>query len=136
MQELVSNRKFHEYPLQCINVRAFIKKNDEDKLQQITKRAKELEDVLEKNNQTGLKIDLGKQPTSERTVRYLNRMIKTIRGEVTSTDIVVELYEIMLSVGEDNTRHSHRVIYKALDEQVPISSIRRILSQYRHGKLG
>ena len=136
MQELVKyQRKNHEYPLQCINVRSFLKRLEGDKLQEVTKRAKELEDVLEKNNQTGLKIDLGKQPTSERTVRYLNRMIKTIRGEFTSTDIVVELYQTILSVNEDS-KHSHQEIYKALDGQVPVSSIRRILSQYRHGKLG
>ena len=134
MQELIS-KNHHEYPLQTINVRAFVKLSEDDKFTQINIRAKELEGVLAKNHETGMKIELGKQPTSERSVRYLNRMIKTIRGEVTATSIVVEVYQTIMKVDEDN-RHVHKLIYKALDGQVPISSIRRILSQYRNGKLG
>jgi len=133
MQELIS--KNHEYPLQTINVRAFVKLSEDDKFTQINTRAKELEGVLKKNHETGLKIELGKQPTSERSVRYINRMIKTIRGEITATSIVVEVYQTIMDVGQDD-KHVHRLIYKALNDEVPISSIRRILSQYRNGKLG
>jgi len=134
MQELISKKDNHEYPLQCINVKEFIKMSETDRNAQLKLRVKELEGVLEKNNQAGLKIEVGKQ-TPERSVRYLNRMIKTIRGELTATDIVVEMYQTVIDLGEED-RHVHKLIFKALDEQVPISSIRRILSQYRNGKLG
>ena len=94
-----------------------------------------MEGVIKKNHETGLKIELGKKPTSEQSVRYLNRIIKTMRGEVTATSIVVEVYRTIVNIGQDD-KHVHRLIYKTLDGQVPISSIRRILSQYRNGKLG
>lgn len=118
---------------QYIVVKDFLKQSEMDKSFQVETKVKELKNI-EENHKIGLKIELGKDHTSEKTARYLNRMIKSIRGETTVTDVVVEIYETILKTGE--TKNAHWLIHKVLDSQVPVSSIRRILSQYRHGKLG
>jgi len=72
---------------------------------------------------------------SEKKIRYLNRIIRRVRSGDTQTNFVVELFQTIIEVRGDN-KTVHREIYKAFDGEVPISSIRRILSQYRRGKLG
>jgi len=98
-------------------------------------RIEALEKILVKKHLKGMiKIELGEEPTSKKNIRYLNRMITTIRGEVTATNIILELYEIIVKIKGDQ-KSIHKEIFKALDNAVPISSIRRVLSQYRRGIL-
>lgn len=136
MQELISSaRSRWSYPLNTIKIREFNKLEKNDKATQIQIRIEALEKVLEKKHMKGMiKIELGEEPTSEKNIRYLNRMITTIRGEVTSTNIILELYEIIIKIS-DSQKSIHHEIFKALGGEVPISSIRRVLSQYRRGIL-
>ncbi len=136
MQELISStRSKWSYPLNTIKIREFNKLGKNDQATQIQIRIQALEEVLEEKHLKGMiKIELGEEATSEKNIRYLNRMITTIRGEATATNIIVELYEIIIETsGEEKSIHNE--IFIALDKQVPISSIRRVLSQYRRGLL-
>ena len=138
MQELVSTKRgSYNYPLQTIKVSDFVKMSKDDKATQIKIRLEELEKELERKHMKGLiKIELGEDPTSEKNVRYINRMIRTIRGdELTATGIVVEIFETIVGL-RGESKKIHWEIYQSLDKQVPVSSIRRILSLYRNGKLG
>jgi hypothetical protein len=135
MQKLIFRKSKFDVSLQTINIDAYNGLEDSEKLAQIKIKAKQLVDYLSENK-VDLKIELGENPASERTVRYLNRMIRTIRkNQTTLTNIVVEVYETILSIKPDH-KSIHREINTALDGQVPVSSIRRIISLYRNGKLG
>jgi hypothetical protein len=138
MQELVSTKRgSYSYPLQTIKVSDFVKMTKVDKATQIKIRLDELEKELDRKHMKGLiNIELGEDPTSEKNVRYINRMIRTIRGdEPTATGIVVEIFEMIVGL-RGESKKIHWEIYESLDKEVPVSSIRRILSLYRNGKLG
>lgn len=131
MQELISRGKWN-YPLHTIKVNEFVKLGKEEKEKQIKLRIEALENLLVKKK---MDIKIVCSGSSEKNIRYLNRIIKTVRGEETATNFVVEMYETILDVRGDS-ESVHKEIYKAFEGAVPISSIRRILSQYRRGKLG
>ncbi len=138
MQELVSTKRgSYSYPLQTINVSKFVKMTKDQKASQIKIRLEELEKELDrKHMKDQINIELGEDPITEKNVRYINRMIRTIRGDdPTATGIVVELFETIVGL-RGESKKLHWEIYESLDKQVPISSIRRILSLCRNGKLG
>lgn len=138
MQELVSTKRgSYSYPLQTINVSNFVKMTKDQKASQIKIRLEELEKELDRKHMKGqINIELGEDPITEKNVRYINRMIRTIRGDdPTATGIVVELFETIVGL-RGESKKLHWEIYESLDKQVPISSIRRILSLCRNGKLG
>lgn len=109
----------------------------DQKASQIKIRLEELEKELDrKHMKDQINIELGEDPITEKNVRYINRMIRTIRGDdPTATGIVVELFETIVGL-RGESKKLHWEIYESLDKQVPISSIRRILSLCRNGKLG
>jgi len=138
MQELVSTKRgSYSYPLQTINVSKFVKMTKDQKASQIKIRLEELDKEIDRKHMKGLiNIELGEDEISEKNVRYINRMIRTIRGDdLTATGIVVEIFETIVGLRGESKR-LHWEIYESLDKQVPISSIRRILSLCRNGKLG
>jgi transcriptional antiterminator len=108
----------------------------DDRATQIKIRLEELDKELVSKHMKGFNIELNEDPISEKNVRYINRMIRTIRGDnPTATGIVIEIFEIIVGL-RGESKKLHLEIYESLDKQVPVSSIRRILSLYRNGKLG
>jgi len=127
----------NQKPLQTIKINRFRQIDETSKIKVIAGKKRELEKLLQDGKIKGLVNLNRKTPATEKTVRYLNRMIRTvIHKESTATNFVVELYETLIEVRGDLEKSIHREIYKAFEGEVPLSSIRRILSQYRNGKLG
>jgi len=139
MQEsmLHQNSRYRK-PLQTIKINQFKKIDETSKIKVIEIKKRELEKLLQDEKIKGLvNVNLGETPATEKTARYLNRMIRTIRHkESTATNLVVELYETIVEVRGDLEKSMHKEIFKAFEGEIPLSSIRRILSQYRNGKLG
>ena len=129
MQELISKRSRFSYPLHTINVNEFTKLDDGEKKNQIKLKL----EALEKAKIDGL-AKVKTEDTSENNLRALNRIIRKIRSGDTETSIVVELYETIVEL-RGNTKKIHWEIHEALEGQVKISSIRRILSELRNDKL-
>jgi len=138
MQEsMLHTHSRYRKPLQTINISQFRKIDEVSKIEVITYKKRQLVKLLEDEKLKGLVNIKGETPATEKTARYLNRMIRTIRHkESTATNLVVELYETLVEVRGELGTSIHKEIFKAFEGQVPLSSIRRILSQYRNGKLG
>lgn len=132
MQELISKRNRFSYP-QTIKISDF-EKLDEDKKKSIVKqKIDQVIEALKKANIDSL-AKIRTEDITEKNVRTLNRLIRTIKSGDTETGIVVELYETIVEL-RGTTKKIHWEIYNALEGQVKIPSIRRILSEYRNGKL-
>ncbi len=129
MQELISKRSKFSYPLHTINISKFTKL-DEDRKKSLIKQQVE---ALEKAKINGMN-KIKAEDTTETNIRNLNRIIRSIRYGDTETDIVVELYEIIVKL-RGTSRKIHWEIHDALEGKILVSSIRRVLSEYRNGKL-
>lgn len=136
MQQLTDQPK-NRYPLECIKVIDFMRMSESKRFESVVLRTKAINEFLhQKFGDNFSELKIGKNPTSEKYIRYLNRMIRSIRGDpLTETEIVIELFEELIQINGKDYRSAYNDIHTAL-EIVPAPSIRRILSQYRNGKLG
>jgi len=132
MQELISKRNKFSYP-QTIKISDFAKLDEDKKKSIVKQKIDQVIEALKKADIDSL-AKVRAEDITEKNVRTLNRLIRTIKSGDTETNFVVELYETIVEL-RGTTKKIHWEIYNALEGQVKIPSIRRILSEYRNGKL-
>lgn len=136
MGQILTQRHRHDYPINCLKLDRFVGLTEDGKKSTIKTRVEQINEFLRKKHGDSAKlIKIETKQTAEETVRFLNRIIRSIRDEPeTNITFVIELYEELVRINDGDYSGIHNDIETAL-EVIPNSSIRRIVSLCRNNKL-
>jgi hypothetical protein len=137
MSQLLSKPDRPRYPLECIKPWDFMRKTEEQKKEIISIRTTALNDLLHKKyGDKTIEIQVRPEFSDIKNIMLLNRKIRALRNDPwTVTTIVIKILDELKRIYGEGYKHTHRDVQLVL-EDVPIPSIRRIISQYNRGLLG